>query len=63
MRKNGVKDSYNLIKKLSRGKPFDKTIYLDIIANLEINEEDKTKLSRLSPLEYVGLAEQLAKEI
>ena len=63
MRKNGVKDSYNLIKKLSRGKPFDKTIYLDIIANLEINEEDKTKLSRLSPLEYLGLAEQLAKEI
>ena len=63
MRKNGVKDSYNLKKKLSRGKPFDKTIYLDIIANLEISEEDKTKLSLLSPLEYVGLAKQLAKEI
>jgi adenylosuccinate lyase len=63
MRKNGIKNSYDVIKKLSRGKAFDKKIYLDIISNLELCEEDKAKLSKLSPLEYAGLAEQLAKEI
>jgi adenylosuccinate lyase len=63
MRKNGIKNSYDVIKKLSRGKAFDKKIYLDIISNSELCEEDKAKLSKLSPLEYAGLAEQLAKEI
>ena len=63
MRKNKIADSYNLIKKISRGKPFDKKIYLAIIANLDINEEDKAKLSQLTPLKYIGLADKLAKEI
>ena len=63
MRKNKISDSYNLIKKISRGKPFDKKIYLAIIANLDINEEDKAKLSQLTPLKYIGLADKLAKEI
>ena len=63
MRKNKISDSYNLIKRISRGKPFDKKIYLAIIANLDINEEDKAKLSQLTPLKYIGLADKLAKEI
>lgn len=63
MRKNKIADSYNLIKKISRGKPFDKKIYLAIIANLDINEEDKAKLFQLTPLKYIGLADKLAKEI
>jgi len=63
MRKNKITDSYNLIKKISRGKPFDKKIYLAIIATLDISEKDKAKLSQLTPLKYIGLAEKLAKEI
>jgi adenylosuccinate lyase len=63
MRKNKIADSYNLIKKISRGKPFDKKIYLAIIATLDISEKDKAKLSQLTPLKYIGLAEKLAKEI
>ena len=63
MRKNKVANSYDLIKKISRGKPFDKKIYLDIIATLDISEKDKAKLSQLTPLKYTGLAEKLAKEI
>ena len=63
MRKNKIADSYNLIKKISRGKSFDKKIYLAIIATLDISEKDKAKLSQLTPLKYIGLAEKLAKEI
>ena len=63
MRKNNISNSYDLIKKISRGKPFDKKIYLDIIATLDISEKDKAKLSQLTPLKYIGLAEKLAKEI
>ena len=63
MRKNNIANSYDLIKKISRGKPFDKKIYLDIIATLDISEKDKAKLSQLTPLKYTGLAEKLAKEI
>ena len=63
MRKNKIANSYDLIKKISRGKPFDKKIYLDIIAALDISEKDKAKLSQLIPLKYTGLAEKLAKEI
>ena len=63
MRKNNIANSYDLIKKISRGKPFDKKIYLDIIATLDIDEKDKAKLSQLTPLKYTGLAEKLAKEI
>ncbi len=63
MRKNNISNSYDLIKKISRGKPFDKKIYLDIIATLDISEKDKAKLSQLTPLKYIGLAEKLTKEI
>ena len=63
MRKNKIANSYDLIKKISRGKPFDKKIYLDIITTLDINEKDKAKLSQLTPLKYIGLAKKLAKEI
>ena len=63
MRKNNIANSYDLIKKISRGKPFDKKIYLDIIATLDISEKDKAKLSQLTPLKYTGLAEKLATEI
>ena len=50
-------------RNISRGKPFDKKIYLAIIATLDISEKDKAKLSQLTPLKYTGLAEKLAKEI
>ena len=63
LRKNNVENSYEKVKKLSRGKSFDKNSYLAIIAALDISEKDKTKLSDLTPLKYTGLAEKLAKEI
>jgi 23S rRNA A2030 N6-methylase RlmJ len=34
-----------------------------MIAALDIKEEDKIKLTELTPFDYVGLAEKLAKEI
>ena len=40
-----------------------KKIFLAIIATLDISEKDKAKLSQLTPLKYIGLADKLAKEI
>ena len=63
LRKNKVENSYEKIKKLTRGKSIDKNSYLAMIAALDIKEEDKVKLTKLTPFDYVGLAEKLAKEI
>ena len=61
MRKNKISDSYDIIKKLTRGKELSKASYGNLIENLPINEVDKTKLLKLTPIQYTGLASYLAK--
>ena len=61
MRKNKISNSYDIIKKLTRGKELNKESYRNLIENLPINEVDKTKLLKLTPIQYTGLASYLAK--
>ena len=61
MRKNKISNSYDIIKKLTRGKELSKESYSNLIENLPINEVDKTKLLKLTPIQYTGLASYLAK--
>ena len=61
MRKNKISNSYDIIKKLTRGKELSEKSYRDLIENLPINEVDKTKLLKLTPIQYCGLASYLAK--
>ena len=61
MRKNKISNSYDTIKKLTRGKELNKESYRNLIENLPINEVDKTKLLKLTPIQYTGLASYLAK--
>ena len=61
MRKNKISNSYDTIKKLTRGKELNKESYRNLIENLPINEVDKTKLLKLTPIQYIGLASYLAK--
>ena len=59
LRKNGHKDSYEIIKQLSRGKKLDYHSYLKIIDDLEINKTDKKVLLELTPFKYTGIAKNL----
>ena len=61
MRKNKISNSYDIIKKLTRGKELSGESYRNLIENLPINEVDKTKLLKLTPIQYTGLASYLAK--
>ena len=61
MRKNQISNSYDFIKKLTRGKELNEESYCNLIENLPINEVDKTKLLKLTPIQYTGLASYLAK--
>ncbi|MFL2705878.1 MAG: adenylosuccinate lyase [Gammaproteobacteria bacterium] len=63
LRKNKVVGGYELMKEMSRGREFNKEDYLKLISKLPVSNEDKTKLSKLTPLKYLGLAKKLAKEI
>ena len=63
LRKNKVAGGYELMKEMSRGRKFNKEDYLKLISKLPVSNEDKTKLSKLTPLKYLGLAKKLAKEI
>ena len=61
LRKNGVDDSYAKIKSISRGKKLDYHSYIKIINDLKINKADKELLLSLTPNNYIGLADKLAK--
>ena len=61
MRKNAISSSYEIIKKITRGNKLSEKSYVSLVENLAISEEDKAKLLRLSPIQYIGLASYLAK--
>ena len=50
LRKNKVTGGYELMKEMSRGRKFNKEDYLKLISKLPVSNEDKTKLSKLTPL-------------
>lgn len=63
LRKNGVKDAYEKLKDLTRGKgEITKAVMQTFIKSLEISAVDKKALLALTPLNYLGLAEKLVDE-
>ena len=61
MRKNKIKNSYEIIKKVTRGNKITEKSYISLVENLAISKEDKAKLLKLSPIQYTGLASYLTK--
>lgn len=60
MRKNHISDSYEKLKKLTRGKSgITKVILHKFIRSLKISIADKKALLALTPEKYTGLAEKL----
>ncbi|MDP2642673.1 MAG: adenylosuccinate lyase [Candidatus Peregrinibacteria bacterium] len=63
MRKNLVKNSYEQLKELTRGKGgISKTTVQSFVKKLKIKAEDKKALLDLTPEKYVGLATKLVDE-
>ncbi|MDB4139344.1 adenylosuccinate lyase [Candidatus Thioglobus sp.] len=63
MRKYGVENPYEKLKDLTRGKQIDSKIIDDFINTLEIPAEAKEELSKLTPMNYIGNAINLARDI
>ena len=62
LRKNGDADAYEKIKKITRGTGLDKEKYLAIVNSLNIAEEDRGALLRLTPSTYLGEIKEILKK-
>lgn len=63
LRKNGYENAYEVLKELTRGKNISLEAIRDFVKNLNISQKDKEMLLNLTPENYLGLAEILAKSI
>ena len=63
MRRYGVENPYEKLKVLTRGKQIDSKILEDFINTLEIPAEAKVELLKLTPMNYIGDAIKLARDI
>ena len=60
MRYYKIPNSYDLIKKATKGKPIDQNSIIKIIENSGLDNIAKEKLLKLKPRDYIGLARKLA---
>lgn len=58
-RKYQISNSYELLKKYTRGKKVDKMIIEKIIKSLDIPASEKNRLLELTPKKYIGYAKKL----
>ena len=64
MRRYGIFDAYERLKKATRGKPIDQASYYKIIEEecAEISEAEKQRLRNLKPTLYTGNAEEACQQ-
>ncbi|MFZ3218977.1 MAG: adenylosuccinate lyase [Rhodoferax sp.] len=63
MRRYGLPQPYEQLKKFTRGEPMTRELMQGFIAKLEIPEEDKQRLLAMTPGSYTGKAAELAKRV
>ena len=63
MRRYNIPEPYEKLKALTRGKGITKTTLLNFIETLEIPDEAKIELRKLTPAAYIGNAAEQAKAI
>lgn len=59
LRKNGYNNAYEMLKDLTRGKEVTLESMREYIKTLDINNEDKERLLKLTPKTYTGLSSKL----
>lgn len=63
MRRYGIENPYEQLKELTRGKGISKEALREFILGLTIPEPAKKLLLEMTPSNYIGIAEQLARKI
>ncbi|MDT8999382.1 adenylosuccinate lyase [Paucibacter sp. APW11] len=63
MRRYALPNPYERLKELTRGKAITRESIQEFIQGLELPEAEKARLLQLTPGNYTGIAEQLAKKI
>ncbi|VFP87666.1 Adenylosuccinate lyase [Candidatus Erwinia haradaeae] len=63
MRRYGIKDSYEILKDFSRGKPVSSDDIKILINNLALPEQAKERLRKVTPSNYLGYAVQLVDNL
>jgi len=63
MRRYGIENPYEQLKELTRGKGITKEALREFITGLAIPQEAKDHLLAMTPANYIGIADSLAKAI
>ncbi len=63
MRRYGLENPYEQLKALSRGQVLQERAIIEFINNLPLSQPEKERLLTLTPANYVGLADVLAKKL
>ena len=61
LRAGGGSEPYEQLKRLTRGRQLDETVYRTLLDELELSPEERERLLGLTPEEYTGLAAKLAR--
>ncbi|MDJ0788925.1 MAG: adenylosuccinate lyase [Myxococcota bacterium] len=62
MRRYAIPEPYEKLKALTRGRRIDRASLQEFIQGLELPEDEKRRLSELTPARYVGAAAALARK-
>jgi len=63
MRRFGLPQPYEQLKKFTRGEPMTRELMQGFIANLEIPDAEKQRLLTMTPGSYTGMAAELARRV
>lgn len=63
LRKNMIKNGYEMLKEFTRGKKVNLEILRDFINKLDINPSDREKLINLTPENYTGLSAKIVEKV
>jgi adenylosuccinate lyase len=63
MRYHGLQNPYEILKELTRGRKFTKEDYLKLVKSVNLPEDVRKTLLQLTPGNYLGNAEYMAKNI
>jgi adenylosuccinate lyase len=63
MRRYGIEKPYEKLKELTRGKKVNAAVMAEFIDNLELPQEVKVELKKLTPANYIGDAIRLVDQL
>ncbi|EGT79297.1 adenylosuccinate lyase [Haemophilus quentini] len=63
MRRYGIEKPYEKLKELTRGKRVTEQAMREFIDNLDIPQEEKLRLQKLTPTTYIGAAVELVEKL